>query len=381
MPVGVKISGDSMEATAKLERRDSELTVAAVNDALKAAGVHYGIDEHSCLELIAAINAKRPGSLASGIVAQGLGSVPGEDGTAEMIVEYGRDSVGQEDESGSIDFRDRGSFTSIEKDQVIAKLVPPTPGTPGRNVQGSEVAATPGRPAKLTAGPGTVLSEGGTELRATRPGDLNVADDRIEVTETIRVAGNLDYEMGSIECTGAVRVEGDLLPGFYIHAGGDVTIEGVVDSAEVRTEGALVVRQGVLPGSRIYAKGDIKVGYVSNSSVEGGADITILRESLHSRLIAGGSITIPGAGRVLGGNLEAAKQIEVGVAGHIKGLPTTLAAGVKAANKESLVRVNKIIHPGVRLLIGPGELDFKEEHHRSTFQFDLEVGEIAKCAA
>ena len=381
MPVGVKISGDSMEATAKLERRDSELTVAAVNDALTAAGVRYGIDEHACLELIAAINAKRPGSHASGIVARGLGSVPGEDGTAEMIVEYGRDSVGQEDESGSIDFRDRGSFTSIEKDQLIAKLVPPTPGTPGRNVQGNEVAATPGRPAKLTPGPGTVLAEGGTELRATRAGDLNVDDDRIEVTETIRVAGNLDYEMGSIECTGAVRVEGDLLPGFYIHAGGDVTIEGVVDSAEVRTEGALVVRQGVLPGSRVYAKGDIKVGYVSNSSIEGGADITILRESVHSRLIAGGSITIPGAGRVLGGNLQAAKQIEVGVAGHIKGLPTTLAAGVQTANEESLVRVNKIIHPGVRLLIGPGELDFKEEHRRSTFQFDLEVGEIAKCAA
>ena len=199
--------------------------------------------------------------------------------------------------------------------------------------------------------------------------------------ETINFAGNLDYKMGSIEGAGAVRGEGDVLPGFHIRAGGDVTIEGVVDSAEVRTEGALLVRQGVLPGSRVYAKGEIKVAFVSNATMESGADITVLKEAVHSRLLAAGIITIPGTGRVLGGNLQAGKRIEVGVAGHRKGFPTTLVAGSSTQDDECAIKANKIIYSGVRLVIGPGELDFKEEHHRATFQYDVEAGAISNCAA
>jgi uncharacterized protein (DUF342 family) len=78
---------------------------------------------------------------------------------------------------------------------------------------------------------------------------LRCVDERVEVIDLIKVSGNLDYNTGSIECEGSVRVEGDVLPDFHIRAGGDVSIGGVVDAAEVTAGGAVVVRQGIDPAS------------------------------------------------------------------------------------------------------------------------------------
>jgi uncharacterized protein (DUF342 family) len=82
-------------------------------------------------------------------------------------------------------------------------------------------------------------------LRATGGGDLRCADNRIEVRDLIRVPGNLDFGMGSIECVGSVSVEGDIPPEFHIRAGGDGTIGGVVDAAEVTTGGSAKASYGV----------------------------------------------------------------------------------------------------------------------------------------
>jgi uncharacterized protein (DUF342 family) len=131
MSIEIKISGDNMEATSKLERRDVPFDIEEIDAALKATNVLCGVDDGACRELIAAINLKNAGCQMLGTVAHGVSPIAGEDGTAEMIVKYARDTVGLEDELGNIDFRDRGSFTPIEKDQLIANFVGPTPGTAG----------------------------------------------------------------------------------------------------------------------------------------------------------------------------------------------------------------------------------------------------------
>ncbi len=259
--------------------------------------------------------------------------------------------------------------------------------------------------------------------------------------DLIRVAGNLDYEMGSIECEGAVHVEGDVLPGFHIHAGGDVSVGGVVDCADVRAGGTLVIRQGVLPGSRVYAKGEIKVGYVSGSYLESEGEVTVVKEAIHSTIVSGESITLPASGRVLGGGLFAQKRIEVGIAGHVNCLRTILATGVKppqsldeipldaatradadesqikrtsgalepdprggldeeelsrekteqeegigelsglmtedAQYSDCCIEVRRLIHPGVRVRIGSSEVRIKNEHRSIIFHYDVESGEVA----
>ena len=438
MSVQVTLSQDKVEAMVEVRRRGKEdrIEMADLKVALEAAGVRYGIDEDACQQVIDSVNERPPGSPVRQAVAKGTPAVDGEAGSFKLVVEYERDTVGIEDESGSIDFHERGSFTPIEKDQLIAEIVLATNGTPGMDVRGEEIKPQPGKGASLTAGSGTSLV--GAQLRATREGDLRCIDDRIEVTDLIRVSGDLDFDMGSIECEGSVSVEGDVLPGFQIRAGGDVTIGGVGDTAEVTANGAVVIRQGVTRESRVTAKAQIKVGYVNNSYLESEGQITISKEALHSTVVSGDSVSV--SGRVVGGGLHAQKDVEVGVAGHWNGQRTTLAAGVdplknlrqakltaqvkqaeavrakiqkmkdlvepeedaaiegwlsRAMTKQEksseeltqleeedvslakcFVKVRKEAHPGVRIQIGPGELSIEDEYRSATFQYDSESGEV-----
>ena len=55
----------------------------------------------------------------------------GADGSVRMLMESHRSSVGVENQSGIVDFHERGAFTSIEQEQLIAEIVLPEEGTPG----------------------------------------------------------------------------------------------------------------------------------------------------------------------------------------------------------------------------------------------------------
>ena len=442
MSINIRISHDKMEAVAEVKTSEDEaVDVSAIKAALETAGVSHGVSDESCEELVQLINEGPPGRPVRLAVARGTLQVDGEVGSVRMIIESHRDAIGVANDSGVIDFHNRGSFTFVEKGQLIAKIVPHTSGTVGKNVCGGVIPARAGERAALNAGEGASVVAGGTELRATRDGDLRRTDDRIEVAEVIRVPGNLDFDLGSIECEGSVRVEGDVLPEFHIRAGGDVTIGGVVDGAEVIAGGDVVVRQGLIRDSRVTAKGNVKVAYISNSYVECDGDVSILKEVLHSTVLSKTSITTPATGRVVGGSLIAQKNIEVGVAGDLNGRRTVPSAGVdptkrleaaklldriqegesvqakikkikepvsperiehmekllstelsmqekrteelarlQAGNpdlKECFIKIRKNAYPGVDVKIGPGNLEINEEYRSATFHYDPESGEVA----
>jgi uncharacterized protein (DUF342 family) len=174
MPILVKISTDKMEAVVEIEpRADSLHDVDAILRALTAAGVEHGIDKTAVTELADFIRKESPDSTVHKRVAMGTRAVGGTDGTVEMKVESDVNMVGMPDETGNIDFHERGSYTPITKDQLLAELVLPTPGTPGKTVLGDEIRAANGKKPQVIAGQGTKLT--GTELRATRDGNCAVS--------------------------------------------------------------------------------------------------------------------------------------------------------------------------------------------------------------
>ena len=438
MSIHVEISPGRMEALVDVRRGSEPLTVDAIKRALDEAGVCHGIDEDACGKLVEAIDQVPEGGRIQHRVAQGTPPANGADGGVRMLMESHRSSVGVENQSGIVDFHERGAFTSIEQEQLIAEIVLPGEGTPGKDVCGEELKPEPGKKASITAGQGTTLTAGGTELRATRAGDLRCSGDRIEVSDSIRIPGDLGYEMGSVECEGSVRVEGDVLPGFHIRAGGEVTVGGVVDGAEVGSGHTVVVRQGVIRGGRVSAEEALTVGYVSAAYLQSETSVKILKEAVHGTVVSGGSITMPATGRVIGGSLSAHREIEIGSAGHVKGTLTVLAAGVdplrdlraaklaaKMQSSEGLrrklerikdfadeegkgrleplldrqaakheetsaeledleredgnlldcrIKVHKDVHSGVLIRIGRSEMKIEEPVRRATFRYDSESG-------
>jgi uncharacterized protein len=441
MLISVSVSRDNMEAVVHAEKHDnSPLDVETVKRVLEGAGVKEGIDETACSAFVAAMNALPTGGRLSQTVARGTPPVHGTDGRLELAVQYNRNPVGIADEHGSIDFHLRHPFTSIAQEQIIARIIPPTSGTPGIDVRGHKLVANAGTRVRVTAGQGTRLEAAGSELRATRAGDLRRVENTFEVLEVIRVSGNLDYSVGNIECSGAVRIDGDVLPGFHVHAGGDIWIAGVVDSAEIRSHGTVTIVQGVLPGSQVFATKGITAGYVREAYIESEGSVNILTEAVNSTVVSGDIITIRKGGRVVGGRIAARNHIHGGIAGRANAGPTTLIAGVDplkelhAAKLASSIRraealqakVSKMkevadagrhsdleqmhsrigsrkeqsaerlaqltgkaiglsdsriklqaVHPGVRIRIGPSEILIQDERHQETcFHYDVTSGHI-----
>jgi uncharacterized protein (DUF342 family) len=330
MPIIVQVSADGMEAIAEIRREnDDAVGIDALSSALSDAGVSFGIDSSACESLLSELNSLPVGQPFRRQVAKGVLPINGTDGRLDMAVESSREAVGVADDSGNVDFREHGAYTPIEKGELIATIIPPSEATRGRTVRGEEAEGQHGAAAKIISGAGTGLVEGGTELRATRNGDLRCNDDRIEVSDVIRVSGNLDFEIGNIECEGEVRVSGDVLSGFQIKARGDVTIGGVVESAEVESQGTVTIRHGAVRSSRIRAAA-VVIGYVSSSYVESDGDVRIQKESVMSTIVSGGSITIAPSGRAVGGSLHARDEIDIGVAGSARGVDKlVLGVGVE----------------------------------------------------
>jgi len=443
MAIVIKVSDDRMEAVAEVERQtDEPIDLEALKRALTEAQITYGIDEPACNEFVTAVNEAPVRLRMTRCLAHGTPPISGEDGSFELAVEYARNPVGTLTESGAVDFHDHGRFTPIVQGQLIAKITLPTPGTHGKDVFGSEIKAVPGHKAGITAAAGTKFEAGGTELRATRNGDLRCAADLIEVLDIIRVPGNVDYAIGNIDCEGPVRVEGDVLPGFHVRAGGDVYIAGVVDSAEVTAAGTITINQGVLGGSVISARKGVKAGYVRDAYAESDGNIFVAREILNSTNVSGNIISISDSGRVVGGRLFAQNRIETGIAGNEKGIPTTLTAGVnplqelraaklnadlqrsrgvqtrvgkmkgiatpskqdildqllarateknvqntqelanlahdKASLAECRIRVRRDIHPGVRIRIGDDDLQIANESRNVTFHYDAAAHQVVQ---
>jgi uncharacterized protein (DUF342 family) len=341
MAIVIKVSDDRMDAVAEVDRLTEEpIGLEALKQALTDARVAYGIDEAACNELVTAVNDGSVGLKHARRLAHGTPPVSGENGSFELAVDYSRNPVGTITDAGTVDFHDHGPFTPITQGQLIAHIALPTPGTPGKDVLGSEIKTVPGVKAAITSGAGTKFEAGGSELRATRNGDLRCSGDLIEVLDIIRVPGNIDYAVGNIDCEGPVRVEGDVLAGFHIRAGGDVYIAGVVDSAEVTAAGTITVSQGVLGGSIISARKGVKAGYLRDAYVESDENIFVAREILNSTIVCGNTITIADSGRVVGGRLFAQNRIETGSAGNEKGVPTALTAGVNPLQQLRAAKLN-----------------------------------------
>jgi uncharacterized protein (DUF342 family) len=365
MAIVVSITSDGMEAVVDVEIQQGETPNAdAILRALATAGVVHGIDLSACQQIT--------GNARGIVVARGSPPIPGQDGKVDLAVELHQSKIGMPAGHGNIDFHERGSYTPIDKGQLIARIVPPTAGTPGKTVDGKNLLAADGKRARIAAGKNTKLEPDGAELRSTINGDLRISGELIEVMDMIRVTGNVDFAVGSIECEGPVRVEGDLLPGFHIRAGGDAWIGGLVEGAEVSSRGTVTVVQGVLGGSRIHAAGRITAGYARDAHLESDGSVTITRECMNTTVVSGDAINMPADGRIVGGRLVARNSIEVGVANFTQGMHTILAIseGPGAHLATCRIRITKEIHPGVAIRFGTSEHIVRSDAGPATFHYD-----------
>ena len=342
----VVVAEDALSAWLVSPSLDPTHTVrsADVSAALETAGVTWGIQEE-LVRRVDGLRVVRPLPIAKGRARQ-----EGRNAEIEHTIEDASDDQAADD-APTVDYRARSHATYVAAGTLIARKIPATPAVTGMNVRGEELPAKDGNDIDLAAlaGKNTEVQDldevPDAALVASVSGNVRHKGRKIEVEGVLVLQQDVDFRSGNIDFPGPVTVRGDVASGFVLRAAGEVQIAGNVDGATVIAEGDVTVQGGFLAEAeghhgRIESGGTVRVGFVEGGVVVARGDVVVARELMRSRVQAGGSVRVEGAGRIRGGHVVAYRDVRAGAIGSPIGTSTVVAAGCSGlpANVSDLLR-------------------------------------------
>ena len=325
MKIEVRLSEDGMTAGVTLldDGIRYDITAEEILQALKEAGVKYGIDMESVKEL-----ALHPVFDREVIVARGKPPIDGRDGT---VVITKRSDSNTTVSKGKVDLRElaaRGRII-VRKGEVVGRLTKPTPGTPGMNVMGERVPPKAGSPPKTRIGKNLKVDEEG-RIIAQKDGILRITEDQVFVEEMLEIRGDVDYSTGNVDFPGTVVVRGDVKPGFVVRARGDVTVQGIVEAATIISHEGNVFLSGVKGQEKgmIRAGKSVKAKFLESAHVEARENVEVEGPITNSVVKSGDSVKAVGRrGVIVGGMITALREISAEEIGSPIGVKTVLEIG------------------------------------------------------
>lgn len=332
----VRISNDRMVATIRLYPPSNDGALFSKGDLvgeLTHAGIKYGVVDKVVDALIAT-----PVFGHDIVIAKGKPVREGADARIEYNFETNPLAKPKLNEDGSVDFHQLNIFTSVEKDQLLATLIPEDPGEQGIDVMNNPVLPHKVSKKVLKCGKNIRFSEDRLKIYSEVNGDVKLEGDTVFVSNTYTVPADVDTSTGDINYDGNVVVTGNVRTGFKVKASGDIQIKGVVEGAEIVAGGNIVLARGIQGMSRgvLEAEGDIVTKFIESAIVKA-KGVVRSGSILHSTIESGDTIVCEGKkSYVVGGSLSAKNLIDVKTLGNEMGTVTNVKIGVDASVLQEL---------------------------------------------
>lgn len=351
----LEISPDKMEVFLTLTppRGGKPVSREQVNQLLQSKGVSFGIQNEEVERALAAGEIKRR------LIASGQPPVNGENGRLETLVTLSIRHAPKADEHGRVDYRELGGIVTVKEGERLMRRVPPTLGLSGQNVLGQVIPARPGQEVKFAARleGAQVDPEDPDYLVSTIAGRPVPAEGGIAVEPTITIE-NVDLSVGNVTFDGSIHIKGSVQPGMVVRATGDIEIGGMVEAATLDSGGNIVIKGGVIGHvevaehapedkageARLRCDGSLSVRFIENAMVEAGDSVLVEELVMQSALAAGNLVAVgkgAGKGRIIGGEIQAGKEVQAGVIGSPANVKTRISVGVNP-------RLNDRMHQTVR---------------------------------
>lgn len=309
------------EGFKKLERADLLAVVAQ-------AGIVFGLSEEAVGLYLAMVNGSKP---YTGYfeIARGDPMRRGENGDIEFHVQPSR-SIPEydENEEGSVDFKQLNLIENCFLDQRVASILPPGLGRPGRTVMGKEIPPTPGTPLAVRPGAGIQLSANGRDFTSQQEGRLVYEDGVLSVSPLLEIHRDIDYSVGNIDFIGKVVIRGSLLDGFSVTAKMGMELFGDVGAGRINSEGDVKISGGIKgKNAAMIACRNLTAHYIDDASVEATGDVKATKEIMNSSVKALGRVTVT-SGAIIGGVVCGFRGVEADTLGSDMGVSTTVMTGL-----------------------------------------------------
>lgn len=341
--IELKVAGDKTAAFIKVYPAcgsGSQIVYGDISLAFAKAGVKKGIIEETITQIL---EDKMYGYMY--LVAEALAPIEGSDAKIDYAVEISKSSKPKMNADGTVDFKDMELILHVKKGDLLATYTPINLGEPGYDVVGGIIRPKQTRNIPFKIGKNVFLSEDKLQAFAGADGHLVLEEDKIVVSDTYIIEGDVDTSTGNVIFEGSVKVKGGVRAGYEINATGDIEVLGIVEGAKLISGGSIILSKGIQGMNKgvLDAKSNIVAKFIESASVRTGGDLHT-ECILHSTVYATGDIVCTGKkGLISGGDLRSGSLITAKIVGSNMGTTTKLEVGLDPMIIENYNRLSKEI--------------------------------------
>ena len=343
----VKLAEHNMEAYMELVPPDSKgelLDGDKVEEILRDRfHIEFGIDRQA----IDALLNNRVYYMPA-LIARGREPVRGQDAKLEyhFTLEKSNQQVFEVESDGRINFRDRSKIESVKAGDVLVTRHPAGAGTDGSDVLGKPIIASRGKEVTLPFGKNVMISEDKLQLIAKVGGYIEIINDKIFISPTYIIRGDVDMKVGNVDFDGDVLITGNVNSGFTVKASGNITINGVVEGAFLESGGDIVLKKGIQGADmgKLHARGSLYAQFIhrANVDVEGKICADII---LHSKIKCEGEMELTAKnGLLVGGSIDVGNSLVARNIGMESGVQTRIKLGISPRKRERYIEVGELLN-------------------------------------
>jgi uncharacterized protein (DUF342 family) len=228
----------------------------------------------------------------------------------------------------AVNFFEQCRIRTVAAGDAIGTLTPTVRGQSGSDVLGN-VVAPKRRPLDIELGDNVKLDDDGKTVRALVDGKVHFAARRLTVLPVVEIKGNIDFETGSVKAETDILVHGDVQTGFHVRSKKNVSVNGVVEGAEIAAGGDVQVRGGIAGHGKgvVKARAQLVARFCNEANLDAAGEMIIHKEIINSHVRTGGFLRMA-RGALIGGFAYAMRGAEVKSLGSDANIKTVVAIGL-----------------------------------------------------
>lgn len=326
----VTVSEDELQAymTVSTPGKGTNYTKEQLMQALAVNKVVFGIQEDKIELLLGGEHYDE-----ELCVAQGVAPVDGQDGYYEFFFETKKKSGPRILKDGSVDYSVYGDLQMVKEGDKLAYYHPAVSGQDGTSVLGICKLAKHGKELAKLKGRNFVCQEDGLTYIAEKDGipSYDESAGRISIEEVMLVEGDVCINTGNIEFVGDIHVRGNVVSGMTIKSlKGGIIVDGFVEGAVLIAPKDIVLQNGMQGNGRgkIICQGSVSGKFFEQTVIEAKGYVNA-NSILNCEVKCGEDVIVSGRlGVIVGGRVNAMRQIQATMIGNLAEAGTNITCGV-----------------------------------------------------